>query len=119
MDRIKAGLNFAAILALAAGCKNHPHALPSGRIAVPQAPFASEAAELYQPVPTMFADKIVSGSKALIWNSGVRGGLSPLQLLIDEQEVLRTRMHASPEAGWNPFTTFDTSYDPQKGIERS
>jgi len=119
MKWISTFLNFATILALATSCVNRPDTLPASKIAVPQAPFAADAAELYQPEAVMFSDKIVSGSKALIWNSGVRGGLSPLQLLIDEQEVLKTRMHASPEAGWNPFTTFDTTYDPQKGIERS
>ncbi|MDX9867029.1 MAG: hypothetical protein RBT78_03800 [Kiritimatiellia bacterium] len=119
MRQIRALLAFAAAAALAAGCAQNFKASPAGRIAAPKAPFAAGAAELYQPVPAMFADKIVSGSKALIWNSGVRGGVSPLQLLIDEQEVLGARMQVSPEAGWNPFTAFDTSYDPRKGIERS
>ena len=82
-------------------------------------PFAESGRSLYRPKTEMSADKIVSGSKALIWSSGVRGNSSALFLLIDEQSVASVRIHSKPEAGWNPLTTFETDFSPEAGVVRT
>ena len=86
---------------------------------VPQPPFAEASLSLCRPKTEMSADKIVSGTKAMVWDSGVHGSSTALALLIDEQPVASVRIHSSPEAGWNPFTTFKTSYAPATGIVRT
>ena len=91
------------------------------KIAAPEVPppFAESGRSLYRPKTEMSADKIVSGSKVLIWSSGVLGNASALSLLIDEQSVASVRIHSSPEAGWNPLTTFTMAFSPVTGVVRT
>ena len=122
LNRVRVSFALAVVSiasALGAAEAFRPPAGAAGPVPAVRPPFAESGKSLYRPKTEMFADKIVSGTKALVWSSGIRGNSTALSLLVDEQAVLSVRMHSRPEAGWNPLTTFETSYDPATGIVRT